>query len=316
MRDSFDSEQFARIVKGSSVTTTEQILLGSVEALNWNTYSLELSNASHRRFAARAVALGCPLFYGFANFYVLVAHPHRTSLERVNRAKGRPPLQVGSITTIRDHMPDLFDWRQLPKGLHKAQVLTLMDTLYGMGPFGFRGPAAQHIPDHLTSLAEQGTRTTQLIASGYTCPSNLFLQSAIAQLKENFLFITSANISSHLTGQEEPAHYEMKEIQSAFAQHKGMLMMRHPDEEEARARYPQYAPMSTSILGFYQLHTDARGKPALMIERHGSLPVETIAQVLSAFGLGYVLGPKAQARLAQHAYAHHRGEAEPVGSAA
>jgi len=35
-------------------------------------------------------------------------------------------------------------------------------------------------------------------------------------LEENYLFITSANISSHLTGQEEPAHYEMKEIQRAF----------------------------------------------------------------------------------------------------
>jgi hypothetical protein len=63
----------------------------------------------------------CPLFYGFANFYVLAAHPHQASLEQINRAKGRPPLQVGSITTTREHIPDLFDWHQLPKGLHKEQ---------------------------------------------------------------------------------------------------------------------------------------------------------------------------------------------------
>jgi hypothetical protein len=316
MIDRFNSGQFARLVKGSRVTTREQILLRIVDHINWSTYSFNLSNAMHRAFAASAVALGCPLFYGFANFYVLAVHPHRASLERINRAKGRPPLQVGSITTIREHMPDLFDWRQLPKGLHKEQVLALIDAFYTMGPFGFRGPAAHHIPDHLTSLAENGKRTTQLIASGYACLSNRFLRRALARLEGNYLFITSANISSHLTGQEEPAHYEMKQIQRAFEHYKGILMIRHPNEEEARARYPLYAPMSTSILGFYELHTDERGKPALMIERHGSLPLHNIAEVLSAFGFGYVLGPKAQTRLAQQEYAQRPGLASAVSSTA
>jgi hypothetical protein len=221
-------------------------------------------------------------------------------------------MQVGSITTTREHTPDLFDWHQLPKGLRKEQVLALIDAFYDMGPFGFRGPAAQHIPDHLASIAEHGIRTTQLIASGYHCPSNRFLQRALAHVEENYLFITSANISSHLTGQEEPAHDEMREIQRAFECHKGIVMMRHPDEEEARARYPEYAPMSTSILGFYELHTDERGRPALMIERHGSLPLNKIAEVLDDFGFGYVLGPKAQTRLAQREYAHGLGLSESV----
>jgi tRNA A37 threonylcarbamoyladenosine synthetase subunit TsaC/SUA5/YrdC len=302
MLDHFDSGQFARLVKESRVTTREQVLLSIVEKINWRTYNLHLSNSLHRAFAASAVALGCPLFYGFANFYVLAAHPHQASLERINRAKGRPPLQVGSITTTREHIPTLFDWRQLPKGLHKEQMLALIDAFYEMGPFGFRGPAANHIPDHLTSVAENGKRTTQLIASGYACPSNRFLQRALTHLEENYLFITSANISSHLTGQEEPAHYEMKQIQKAFERQKGILMMSHPNEEEARARYPQYDPMSTSILGFYELHTDDRGRPSLMIERHGSLPLDNIAEVLDDFGFGYVLGPKAQTRLAQQDY--------------
>ena len=316
MVDHFDSGQFAQLVKGRRVTTREQVLLRIVNNINWSTYSLNLANPLHRTFAASALALGCPLFYGFANFYVLAAHPHQASLERINRAKGRPPLQVGSITTIREHIPDLFDWHQLPKGLHKEQVLALIDAFYEMGPFGFRGPAARHIPDHLTSMAENGKRTTQLIASGYDCPSNRFLERALAHLEENYLFITSANISSHLTGQEEPAHYEMKEIQRAFEHQQGILMMRHPNEEEARARYRQYAPMSTSILGFYELYTDEHGKPTLMIERHGSLPLDNIAEVLGAFGFGYVLGPKAQTRLAQHEHAQHPGLALAVSSTA
>src|SRR5215471_12530082 len=136
MRDHFDSEHFAQFVKGRRLTAREQILLKIAENIPWRTYSLNLSNSLHRAFAARAVALGCPLFYAFANFYVLAAHPHQASLERINRAKGRPPLQVGSITTTREHMHDLFDWHQLPKGLHKEQVLALIDAFYWMGPFG------------------------------------------------------------------------------------------------------------------------------------------------------------------------------------
>jgi hypothetical protein len=44
-----------------------------------------------------------------------------------------------------------------------------------------------------------------------------------------------------------------------------------------------------------------------MVERHGSLPLDNIAEVLAAFGFGYVLGPKAQTRLAQHEYAQSLG---------
>jgi hypothetical protein len=104
----------------------------------------------------------------------------------------------------------------------------------------------------------------------------------------------------------------MKHIQKAFEHQKGILMMSHPNEEEARARYPEYAPMSTSILGFYELYTDNRGKPALMIERHGSLPLNKIAEVLDDFGFGYVLGPKAQTRLAQQDYTQSPGLSQAV----
>jgi hypothetical protein len=64
------------------------------------------------------------------------------------------------------------------------------------------------------------------------------------------------------------------------------------------------------------LYTDDRGRPALMIERHGSLPLDKIAEVLDDFGFGYVLGPKAQTRLAQHDYAQSRGLSEPANTKA
>jgi hypothetical protein len=93
MLDHFDSKQFAQFIKGRKLTTREQILLKIVDTINWRTYSFNLSNPLHRAFAANAVALGCPLFYAFANFYVLAAHPHQASLERIKR--GLPSIAVG-----------------------------------------------------------------------------------------------------------------------------------------------------------------------------------------------------------------------------
>jgi len=107
MLNHFDSEQFAQLMKGRKLTAREQILLKIVEKIHWRTYSLNLSNSLHQVFAARAVALGCPIFYGFANFYVLAAHPHQASLEQINRAKGRPPLPSSNVT-VETELPALL----------------------------------------------------------------------------------------------------------------------------------------------------------------------------------------------------------------
>ena len=80
MLDHFDPEQFAQLIKGRRLTAREQILLKIVETIHWRTYSFNLSNPLHRAFATSTVALGCPIFYAFANFYVLAAHPHQASL--------------------------------------------------------------------------------------------------------------------------------------------------------------------------------------------------------------------------------------------
>ena len=52
------------------------------------------------------------------------------------------------MTTTPERAGHVFDWDQvqLPWG---ALVATMAD-LHALGPIGFRGPAAAHIPDHLT----------------------------------------------------------------------------------------------------------------------------------------------------------------------
>ena len=44
-----------------------------------------------------------------------------------------------------------------------------MADLQALGPIGFRGPAAEHIPDHLT-VTDAGMRTVQLITPGDALP--------------------------------------------------------------------------------------------------------------------------------------------------
>jgi hypothetical protein len=93
-----------------------------------------------------------------------------------------------------------------------------MDALYGLGPFGFRGPAAAHVPDHLTQL-DQGVRTTQVIAAGIRCPSNALFARAVADVRTHLLYTTSANRSRHVTGAvEEPAHWQAAGISADFVQ--------------------------------------------------------------------------------------------------
>src|SRR5215468_7350163 len=157
--------------------------------------------------AATAIARGAIVGHAFGNFYVITTRPDADVVRSVNLMKGRPADQVGSLTTTRCRMGRLFDWSLLPEGLPRGIVTELIDRLYSLGPFGFRGPAAAHIPDHLAAY-DGDIRTTQVIAPGYMCPSNRMLQRAMERLGVEYLYITSANRSRHVTGAEdEPAHY-------------------------------------------------------------------------------------------------------------
>jgi hypothetical protein len=61
--------------------------------------------------------------------------------------------------------------------------------------------------------------------------------------------------------------------------------------------------MSTTILAFHRLGTpDHKGRPRLIVERHGSMPVAVLAPIVAAYGFGLELGPKAKNRLALRVY--------------
>lgn len=271
-------------------------VLDTIEATDWTASALDIADPSDRTLAARATALGAALFYSFGNFCAVAAHPRWESVRRVNFLKGRPENQVGSVTTTRDRYGLLFEWRALPDGLTHDRVLALMDDFFEVGPMGFRGPAAAIIPGHCSSLDGE-VRTTQVIAPGYRCPSNALLDEILELVEDDFLFITSANVSSGITGRVEPAHYDLRGIQEDFGHQDGIVLIGHRAEARVRATYPRHLPMSTSIVAFHKLAIDEAGAPAIVLERHGSLDVEPIRELVAAHGFGLVLEAGARERL-------------------
>ncbi|MBV9358584.1 MAG: hypothetical protein JO023_23990 [Chloroflexi bacterium] len=264
---------------------------------------LLLSRPADVEDTARAIAAGAVVGHAFGNFYVISTRPDAAVVRSVNVMKGRPADQVGSLTTIRAHIPDLFDWSALPDGLSRSTVTALIDRLFDLGPFGFRGPANRLIPDHLAA-DDGGTRTTQVIAPGYGCRSNALLARALELLGSQYLYITSANRSRHQTGAEdEPAHFTAAGLRAEFGHEPDFLVLEHDDEAAARARYPWHAPMSTTILAFHKLGgLDQQGRTRLIVERHGSLPIELLRPIVAEFGFGLELGPKARQRLQLRVY--------------
>ena len=254
-------------------------------------------------WAAIALAGGGIIAQGFANFYVITTAPDVETVRRVNRMKGRPPTQVGSITSTPARIPLAFDWSKLPAGLTRRRIRDLMQSLFQLGPFGFRGPAASHVPAHLTQL-DEGIPTTQVIAPGYACPSNHFLAASLDAVDDDLLSITSANRSRQLTGaSDEPAHWKAGPLAAEFGAEPGFGLLEHADEEAARRAYPLFAPMSVTILAFHKLGgPDRLGRGCLTVERHGSLGVGHLRPILAEHGFGVVLGPHARQRLLQRRY--------------
>jgi tRNA A37 threonylcarbamoyladenosine synthetase subunit TsaC/SUA5/YrdC len=170
--------------------------------------------------AARALSQGAVIGHGFANMYAITARADRDTVRRVNVMKGRPPDQVGSLTSTPSRIAELFDWAELPAGLTRRSVLSVMDCFWGIGPFGFRGPAAATIPEHLT-FRDGAALTTQVIAPGYACPSNAFLARSLAVTGDDLLFITSANRSRHLNGTDDsPPHWRAASSSSCLSRTK------------------------------------------------------------------------------------------------
>jgi hypothetical protein len=249
--------------------------------------------------AAAALASGAVVGTAFGNFYVIVSRPDAATVRRVNLTKGRPADQVGSITTAFDRIPGCYDWTALDARLDQGRLRALLAHLHGLGPFGFRGPAAAHVPAHLTQL-DQGVRTTQVIAPGRGCPSNALFEAAAVEYGLGLLYITSANRSRHLTGaDEEPAHWVGAALAADFPD---FLLVSHRDEATARAAYPGFTTTSVTLLSFHAPGGTA-ARPVLTVDRHGSLPIEEVRAVAAGYGFDVELGPTARRRLAVREYA-------------
>jgi tRNA A37 threonylcarbamoyladenosine synthetase subunit TsaC/SUA5/YrdC len=256
---------------------------------------LSLSSPSDRRAAARATAAGAALFYGFGNFCALAALPDRASVQRINRLKGRPPQQPCSVTSDPARMQLAFDWSRLPRDFVPETVLAMMTEFHSLGPIGFRGPAAARVPEHLT-VTDGGIRTAQHISPGVRCRSNALVGDVLDLAGEDLLFITSANTSGHRSRQVEAAHYEMDEVRREFGHRRDVVMIGHDDEVSNRAFHPRHLPCSTSILAFHRdVHEGVR--PALVLERHGSLGIEEIRAVTARHGFGLAIAPSAHTRV-------------------
>jgi hypothetical protein len=259
--------------------------------------------------AAWHLAEGGVVAHAFANLYAITTRADAETVRRVNEMKGRPPGQIGSITGPPAALWEAWDLDRLPDGISPRSLRTLVDTFFALGPFGFRGPAADWVPRHLTRL-ECGITTAQVIAPGYACPSNRFLGRARWACGENLLFITSANRSRPWAGADDsPAHWRADGLAAEFGNEDGFVLLAHTDEIAARARYPIHLPMSTTILGFHTvIQRPGDPRPHLILERHGSLAIADVRAVLAGLGFGLVIGPKAETRLQLRDYT----SADPV----
>ena len=257
---------------------------------------------------AQALARGMAVAHPFGNIYAITARADAATVERVNAMKGRPASQVGSITGPSSTIADSLDLTRLPDGLTRRCVLQLVTAFLRLGPFGFRGPAAAHIPAHLV-FPDDDLSTAQVIAPGYACPANEIFRRSIQLTAEGLLYVTSANRSRHLTGADDsPAHWLAAGLHTDFAGEADLLIVEHPDEVGARERYPRHHPVSTTVLAFHRVvRIPGDRRPCLVLERHGSLHQDDVRAILDNYGLGMVLGPRAAVRLSPRTYPRRLG---------
>jgi tRNA A37 threonylcarbamoyladenosine synthetase subunit TsaC/SUA5/YrdC len=256
---------------------------------------LSLSVPSDRRAAARATAGGAALFYGFGNFCALAGMPDRASVLRINRLKGRPASQAGSVTSDPARMQLAFDWSRLPREMDAETLLAMMTELHALGPIGFRGPASRSVPDHL-AVTDRDIRTVQHISPGVRCRSNALVREILDLTGEDLLFVTSANGSNHRSKRVEAAHCEMDEVRREFGHRRDAVMIAQDDEQTNRAFYPRHLPCSTSIVSFHRRLHEA-GRPVLVLERHGSLAADEIRTVATRHGYLLAIAPSARERI-------------------
>ncbi|MEV6328483.1 hypothetical protein [Streptomyces sp. NPDC051909] len=228
------------------------------------------------RAAADELARGRVVLHGFATIHALTARPDRESVALAHRLKGRPDGRAGGVTTTPDALPGLFDWTRLPAELPRRPLRLLMEELYELGPFGFRGPAADSVPDHLTAVRD-GVRTTRVVAPGRHCPSNAFLAAALDRAGTGLLFTTSFTAPFPTTADRSRALPDVP-------------VLAHADETAVRERHPHHAAVPVTVVSFHRAAGYGRaGLPALTLERPGSLSAEHLRSV--AANHGFSLAP-------------------------
>ena len=168
-----------------------------------------------------------------------------------------------------------------------------LDVLQGKQVERFQVPAG--VPDHLTVM-DGPMRTVQHISPGVRCRSNALVGDVLDMIGEDVLFITSANSSSHRSHQAEAAHCEMREVRREFGHRRDVVLIGHEDEAANRAYYKNHLPCSTSILSFHR-DVGENGRPALLLERHGSLDVDYIRAAAARHGFGVAIAPGAHERV-------------------
>ncbi|WP_315092914.1 hypothetical protein [uncultured Cellulomonas sp.] len=258
---------------------------------------LILDRPADARLAAALLADGHPVAHGFGGIYALTARGDR--VRRLNALKGRPLDQTGSVTAPTGRVLDAFDLAALPVGVSRTLVQDVVDAFCALGPFGFRGPAAGHVPAGLTAQ-DRGTTTTQVIVPGDACPSQVFLAAAARAMGDEPLAISSANRSRHVTGgHDAPVHWRVDGLRAELGT--ALVVLEHADEAAARARVWRHLPVSTTVLGLHRVER-AHGRVQLVLERHGSLHADDVARVLHRLGLGLVVGDRAVDRLAPRVY--------------
>lgn len=250
--------------------------------------------------AAAALRAGAVVGHPFANVYALTSRPDAATVRSVNLLAGRPPRQVGSVTTTPMRLPLLLDRSRLPLAGHA--VLGLLDALLGLGPIGVRGPAAAGVPGHVTQV-DGGVRTVRVLSPGLACPSTDFLARALHAAGTELLAVTVAGRSRRLpVAGEQPAHRRAAGLRTDFGDDPRFLLLEHRDERDAQARYPAYAPVAPTVLTLPTVPATGR-RPRLVLERHGSLTAERVRDVIDGFGFDLVPRPHAWHPLPPRRYA-------------
>ena len=137
------------------------------------------------RLQLRQLPMAEGLCMRLANCSALSFHPDIEAMKSVNAAKGRPLDQVASVATTGTHISGLFDWDSLPEGFTRGQVMRMINRFYDKGPFGFRGPAAQYIPSHLTTAVAGVLGQFKLSPLGITAPRISFLRQHLKGVERN-----------------------------------------------------------------------------------------------------------------------------------